>query len=150
QIAQVMPGQAATSFLGKSGLSLSGSGTFNPVEQGKPRASTIDRIPVPKGGLHAPNNVDGRSIHALGPAGSGKFADNAGAQSSAKSNAVHLSTALGEVRLNVQKATHGLAHGGAAAGSIRNAAHGSRDTIWSDSKSGTGVTAGNSGNGNSS
>jgi len=33
QIAQVMPGQAATSFAhGKSGLSLSGSGTFNPIE----------------------------------------------------------------------------------------------------------------------
>jgi len=35
QIAQVLPGQAATSFTnGKSGLSLSGSGTFNPIEQG--------------------------------------------------------------------------------------------------------------------
>ncbi|MGA9088945.1 MAG: FecR family protein, partial [Bradyrhizobium sp.] len=37
QIAQVMPGQVATAFAhGKSGLSLSGSGTFNPIEQGKP------------------------------------------------------------------------------------------------------------------
>jgi hypothetical protein len=49
QIAQVMPGQVATAFAhGKSGLSLSGSGTLNPIEQGKPRASSIDRIPVPK------------------------------------------------------------------------------------------------------
>src|ERR1700740_1029808 len=47
QIAQVMPGQAATSFAsGKPGLSLSGSGTFNPIEQGKPRASSIESIPV--------------------------------------------------------------------------------------------------------
>src|ERR1700740_3355092 len=47
QIAQVMPGQAATSFAhGKSGLSLSGTGTFNPIEQGKPRASSIESIPV--------------------------------------------------------------------------------------------------------
>src|ERR1700748_1430308 len=83
QIAQVMPGQAATSFAnGKSGLSLSGSGTFNPIEQGRPRASTIDRIPVPRGGLHAPNNAgEGKSIHALGPGGSGKLATNAGPQS---------------------------------------------------------------------
>src|SRR5580698_6044988 len=54
QIAQVMPGQAATAFEhGKPGLNLSGSGTFNPIEQGKPRASTIDRVPVPKSGLPA-------------------------------------------------------------------------------------------------
>jgi FecR protein len=149
QIAQVKPGQAATSFAhGKSGLSLSGSGTFNPIEQGKPRASSIDRIPVPKGGLHAPNNAEGKSIHALGPVGSGKLANNAGPQSS--KNVVHLSTALGEVRLNVQKATHGLAHGGTASGSIRNASRESKDTIWSDSKSNAGLNGSSSGNGNSS
>jgi len=156
QIAQVMPGQAATSFAhGKSGLSLSGSGTFNPIEQGKPRASSIDRIPVPKGGLHAPNNAEGKSIHALGAVGSGKLANNAGPQSSktgepVKPNAIRLSTALGEVRLNVQKATHGLAHGGAASGSIPNASRESKDTIWSDSKSNASLNGSGSGNGNSS
>src|SRR6185503_18857648 len=37
QIAQVMPGQHATVFAnGKTGLSLGGSGTFAPIEQGKP------------------------------------------------------------------------------------------------------------------
>jgi hypothetical protein len=155
QIAQVMPGQAATSFAnGKPGLSLSGSGTFNPIEQGKPRASTIDRIPVPRGGLHAPNNPgEGKSIRALGPVGSGKFATNAGPQSSktgapARSNVIRLTNALGEVRLNVQKATHGLAHGGAATGTIRNASRESRDTIWSDNKSNASVNG--NGNGNSS
>jgi hypothetical protein len=156
QIAQVLPGQAATTFAnGKSGLTLSGSGTFNPIEQGKPRASTIDRIPVPRGGLHAPSNLEGKSIHALGPVGSGKFASNAGPQSSKtdaslKSNVIRLSTALGEVRLNVQKATHGLAHGGAASGSIRNAARESRDTIWSEGKSNGSMTASNSGNASTS
>src|ERR1700749_3277982 len=45
QIALVLPGQAATSFEhGNGGLWLSGSGTFNPIEQGKPRASSIERI----------------------------------------------------------------------------------------------------------
>src|SRR5262245_21450447 len=54
QIAQVMPGQSATAFEhGKPGLSLSGTGTFNPIEHGKPRASTIERVPVPKSGLSA-------------------------------------------------------------------------------------------------
>src|SRR3954464_1191769 len=69
QIAQVMPGQAATVFEhGKPGLSLTGAGTFNPIEQGKPRASTIERIPVPKSGLSAPRDAaNGRAIHALGP-----------------------------------------------------------------------------------
>ncbi len=58
QIAQVLPGQAATAFAhGKAGLSLSGSGTFNPIEQGKPRASSIERIPVPKAGLTSPRNA---------------------------------------------------------------------------------------------
>ena len=43
QIALVMPGQVATSFAnGNGGLSLSGSGTFNPVEQGQ-AARVLDR-----------------------------------------------------------------------------------------------------------
>jgi hypothetical protein len=154
QVAQVLPGQAATSFAdGKPGLSLSGSGTFNPIEQGRPRASTIDRIPVPRGGLHAPNSAgEGKSIHALGPVGSGRFATNAGPESKTgapvKPNVIRLTNALGEVRLNVQKATHGLAHGGAAPGTIRNASRESKDTIWSDSKSNASVNG--NGNGNSS
>ena len=58
QIAQVMPGQHATAFAhGKPGLSLSGSGTFNPIEHGKPRTPSIERIPVPRAGLSAPRNT---------------------------------------------------------------------------------------------
>src|SRR4051812_46868134 len=69
QIAQVLPGQSAMAFEhGKPGLSLSGAGTFNPIEHGKPRASTIERTPVPKSGLPAPRNgANGHAIHALGP-----------------------------------------------------------------------------------
>src|SRR5581483_3553766 len=94
QIAQVLPGQKATAFeRGKPGLSLSGSGTFNPIEQGKPRPSSVDRVPVPKGGLSAPRNAaNGETIHAL--AGHG---------------GLRISSALGEVRLDVGKATGGLA-----------------------------------------
>src|SRR5690348_2390892 len=44
QIAQVTPGQSATSFAsGRPGLHLSGSGSFAPIEQGRPRMPTIDR-----------------------------------------------------------------------------------------------------------
>jgi hypothetical protein len=153
QIAQVLPGQAATSFVnGKPGLSLSGSGSFNPIEQGKPRASSIDRVPVPKGGLQAPRNAgDGKTIHAVaGSAGkdskaaSGKPAANpisreAKVDGGNKRGVIRISSALGEVKLNVNKATHGLAHGSAAApGLTRNASRepSNETTIWSDSKPG--------------
>src|SRR3954468_5666869 len=49
QIAQVMAGQHATAFAnGKTGLSLGGTGTFSPIEHGKPRPSSIERVPVPR------------------------------------------------------------------------------------------------------
>ena len=93
QIAQVMPGQRATTFEhGKSGLSLTGSGTFNPIEQGKPRPSPVDRVPVPKGGLSSPRDAaSGQAIHALATHGR-----------------LRISSALGEVKLNFHKVTHGL------------------------------------------
>src|SRR3954447_11775918 len=150
QIAQVLPGQAATVFEhGKPGLSLSGAGTFNPIEHGKPRASSIERVPVPKSGLPAPRNgANGHMIHALGPIDKGTKAAGAlkpsqqaaGAHASkggaAKPGVVRISNSLGEVKLNVHKVTHGLAHGGGAPGQVRNA-HASTETVWSDSKSGT-------------
>ena len=69
QIAQVLPGQHATTFAqGKPGLTLGGSGTFNPIEQGKPRAASIERVPVPKTGLTAPRNAANGSIQHGRPA----------------------------------------------------------------------------------
>jgi FecR protein len=152
QIAQVLPGQTATSFEhGKGGLTLSGSGTFNPIEQGKPRASSIDRIPVPKGGLPAPRgSANGTVIHALGHIGQ-SFASTTDAPSSkpVKPSVIRISSTLGEVKLNVEKATHGLARGSAVPGSVRNAS--SKDTVWSNGGPGTsasnGVSSGNSNSG---
>jgi hypothetical protein len=141
QIAQIMPGQTATSFArGRPGLSLSGSGTFAPIEQGKPRASSIERITVPKGRLLAPNRNagNGEVIHALRGHASFDKPVNA-SREAARANVIHLSRALGEVRLNVGRATHGLAHG-----SVTIASHGralrdaSGTTIWSDNRSGAG------------
>ncbi len=58
QVAQVMPGQHATTFSnGNGGLSLSGSGSFSPIEQGKPRTPSIERVPVPRAGLTAPRST---------------------------------------------------------------------------------------------
>jgi FecR protein len=105
QIAQVMPGQHATTFThGKPGLSLGGSGTLNPIEQGKPRASPVDRLVVPKGGLSAPRNAaNGLSTHALAPFGT--------RHSGIALGGPRISAALGEVKLDFHKVTHGLAHG---------------------------------------
>lgn len=152
QIAQVMPGQVATAFEhGKPGLSLSGSGTLNPIEQGKPRASTIERIPVPKSGLSAPRNAaNGDSIHALGPIGNGIKTAGARAPSrqaigahAPKAGVARISSSLGEVKLNFHKVTHGLARDAVAPGHVRNA-NASTETVWSDSKSSTTTTAANS------
>ncbi|WP_025037653.1 FecR family protein [Bradyrhizobium sp. DOA9] len=147
QVAQVMPGQAATVFEhGKPGLSLSGAGMFNPIEQGKPRVPTIERVPVPKSGLSAPRHAaNGPAVHALGPIDNGnktaaapKPSYQAAAGHVAKPGVVRISSALGEVKLNVHKATRGLAHGGDAPGQVRrgNASSGS-ETVWSDGKTST-------------
>ncbi|MEH2487183.1 FecR family protein [Bradyrhizobium sp. AZCC 2230] len=152
QIAQVMPGQVATAFEhGKPGLSLSGAGTLNPIEQGQPRASTIERVPVPKSGLSMPRNAaNGHAIHALGAIDKGTRTAGAPAQSrqagethAPRSGVVRISSSLGEVKLNFHKVTNGLAHGAVAPGRVRNA-NASTDTVWSDSKSSTTTTASNS------
>lgn len=153
QIAQVMPGQVATALEhGKPGLSLSGAGTLNPIEQGKPRASTIERVPVPKSGLSVPRNAaNGQAIHALGTIDKGTRTAGEPAQShqasethAPKSGVVRISSSLGEVKLNFHKVTNGLAHGAVAPGRVRNAANTNTDTVWSDSKSSTMATAANS------
>jgi hypothetical protein len=144
QIAQVMPGQVATAFAhGKPGLSLSGSGTFNPIEQGKARASSIERVPVPKSGLSAPRDAgNGKFIHALGQAGTLKMGaatlkpQKASGDAPVGRKAVRIAAALGEVRLNFQKVTHGLAHGAVAPGSTKNSSD--KDTVWSDAKASVG------------
>src|SRR2546423_11115491 len=51
QIAQVMPGQRATTLShGNGGLALSRTAAFSPIEQRKPRTPTIERAPGPSAG----------------------------------------------------------------------------------------------------
>ena len=113
QIAQVMQGQSATAFEhGNRGLSLSGSGTFSPIEQSKPRPTSVDRIPVPKGGLSAPRNAaNGRTTNAFAAHGR-----------------LRISSALGEVKVDFNKVTHGLARGSTSAkASSRNIGNNNAD-----------------------
>ena len=151
QIAQVTPGQIATSFAtGKPGLQLSGTGSFAPIEQGRPRTPTIERVPVPKGGLQAPREAKGSLIRTVGPTNVAPASPRAttpadqrqGAAATPKPAGIHISSALGEVSLNIGTATHGLAHGAVPPGA-RNGAD--KKTVWNDTKG----TVGTHGGGNS-
>jgi hypothetical protein len=128
QIAQVMPGQHATTFThGKSGLSLSGSGTFNPIEQGKPRTPTVEPVNIRRAGLTAP-------IHAAN--GTGPQPSRQAGMNSAKPGAIRISSSMGEVRLNFHRVTHGLARDSSpVSGGTRNGANDA--TVWSPSSSTT-------------
>ena len=134
--------------------SLSGAGTFNPIEHGKPRASSIERVPVPKSGLSAPRNAaNGHAIHALGPTDKGTKAATAPKPSqqaagghapkggAAKPGVVRISSPLGEVKLNVHKVTHGLAQAAVPPDRCATRTR-APTTVWSDSKAST--TASNS------
>ena len=139
QIAQVMAGQHATAFAdGKNGLSLGGAGTFSPIEQGTPRAPSIERVPVQRAGLSAPRSAaNGQSAQSSRHAGAHL----------ARHGVTRISSAIGEVRLNVHRVTHGLARDKSAAhGGTRNAAN--RDTVWGSSGSGENSAVANNGQGN--
>jgi hypothetical protein len=136
QIAQVMPGQVATAFAqGKPGLSLSGSGTLSPIEQGRPRASTIQQLMVPKSGLSAPRQAaNGQLNRALGHGNH--------AAAGPRHSATRISASLGEVGLNFHKVTHGLAHGALSTpGSTRSDAN--KDTVWTSREAAATAGAGN-------
>jgi hypothetical protein len=96
RFATILPGQSATvATFGSSSLSISGTGTYNPIEQGEPRASKTTPWTGPK-------DVTPRS----------------GGQSA---EAVRIRTALGQVTLDVHKATNGMVRAATAPGaSVRD------------------------------
>jgi hypothetical protein len=139
QIAQVLPGQAAQSFAhGAQGLALTGTGAFKPIEHGVPRAPTLELIKVPKSGIRTPPTLE-RGRPSTRTAQGAQHQD----ARSAHHSAVRISAPLGEVRLNVQKVTHGLARSTSAAGDTGRRASGQATTIWSapDGQSGTAAAA---------
>ena len=144
QIAQVKPGQHATTFAnGRSGLSLGGSGTFSPIEHGKPRLPSIERVTVPRAGLTAPRNTGiGQAVQSQrngARAMADKTSHRAAGLTAPKHGGIRISSAIGEVKLNVHRVTHGLARDKASlhAGN-RNASN--KDTVWGSSGSGTNST----------
>jgi FecR protein len=146
QIAHVMPGQGAAIVLGgKPGLVLSGSGTFQPIEHGKPRSPGIEPIRVPKGGLTAPGGLSaplhaqtGGATRQTSSGGSiAPVGHNVSLSTTTKPGVVRINSAIGEVKLNFHSVTKGLAHGVAApTGAGRSASTRQDNTsIWSGGQS---------------
>jgi hypothetical protein len=138
QIAQVMAGQHATAFAnGKTGLSLGGTGALAPIEQGKPRAPSVERVPVPRGGFTAIRHAtNGQGVQPSRHA-------------SVQPGVTRISSSIGEVRVNFHRVTNGLAHGAASSGgAARSVAD--TNTVWSSSGSDSAVAnngQGDNGNG---
>jgi FecR protein len=135
QIAQVMPGQhASVSSHGNAGLTLTGHGTLQPIQHGQPRASSVDRVPVPRNGLSAPDRLRSASVQQ----------HHRHAVSGPRHGVVRISSSLGEVKLNFHRATHGLARSAGAVPGTRSAANRDNSTVWGSADTGSG----NNGNGN--
>jgi hypothetical protein len=137
QIAQVMSGQhATTSSSGKAGLSLGGPGMLQPIQPGQPRASSVDRVPVPRNGFTAP-----------GKSGPGSLQQRA--SSVVRPGVVRISSALGEVRVNVNRVTNGLARNAVADTMSRSASNRETSAVGDSGGSGGSNNAnGNGGSGN--
>lgn len=131
QYALVMPGQAArVSAQGRAGLSLSGPGSLSPILQGTPRASSVAPVPVPAGGLTPPRDA-------------------------AKANGgLRIGSAIGDVKLDFQKVTKGLARAETALASAHGqATRTDRAAVWSSGQlvpagNAYGLQSGGNGNGN--
>jgi hypothetical protein len=146
QFVLVLPGQQAqVQSLGNQGLSLSGTGKFNPIEQGVPRPSTIQSVPVPKGGFAMPKEANGQTVHAIRHIGGPAL--NSFASTDSGHNPLHIGASLGEVRINFVKATKGFAHGVVMSPAER---HSAKTADWNSSSSGRGTNGDAPSNGNSS
>jgi len=124
QYAMVLPGQAAqVSLRGAGGLSLQGAGTLSPIQKGAPRESSVKRIPVPRGGLSAPQYTAPNERRAAAPGNSTAERKQVGAKP-----AMRIAMPLGEVKMDFQKVTKGLARGTTVAAVDSRA---SKSTVWS-------------------
>jgi FecR-like protein len=143
QLALVLPGQTAkVSASGSGGLSLSGAGVLSPVRQGERRQSSLQPVAIPRRGLSAPGGVkDGQQVRALGKLGLASGA-----------SFLRIAVPLGDIKLDIQKVTKGLAHGTVNSPSTNG--HAAQQTVWSSGSltPGNGIGAsynlGNNGSGN--
>jgi hypothetical protein len=149
QFALVQPGQAASvSGSGVAGLNLSGSGSFNAIQQGAPRAPTVRPLAVPPGGLVQPASGQ-QARPASGSEGSTPAATVPnGRAGSVGGGVVRIGAPLGEVRVNVHAATGGLARDGNPGQGV-GAARG-QAAFWSTGENAPGnVSSGTGSRGNS-
>jgi hypothetical protein len=122
QFALVQPGQAASvAGTGAAGLWFSGSGQFNPIQQGAPRTPSIRAISVPRDGLSRPPAAGKEERRASAGEPSHRAVSSSG-------GTVRIGTALGEVNVNVQAVTKGLARN---ADATANASGRRQGTTWS-------------------
>jgi hypothetical protein len=130
--ALIAPGQAAkVAARGPGGLSLSGTGTFSPIQHGQPRPSPVQPLTVPRNGLSPPRDAPAwHHVRAHGGPVAGRFADANNGHPSVvhgSGGAIHIGAPLGEVKLDIHKVTHGLARGDVA--TIKSSAF--KQSVWS-------------------
>jgi FecR protein len=123
QHALVLPGQTAqVSLRGSGGLSLGGTGTLSPIQQGTPRTPPAQLVPVPKGGLTTPRGLrEGETVHALH--------EPRNSHVTAVGGQLQIKSSLGQVTLDISKVTHGLAR--ATTSSTMTGGPAAQQTIWS-------------------
>jgi hypothetical protein len=153
QLALVLPGQAAkVSAHGPGGLALTGSGVLSPIRRGEPRQPSVQAVPVPRAGLSAPRSAQGEHVRALGQLSRAGFAGEGAHARVRGQGALRIAVPLGEMRLNVHKATNGLARGTLTLPSATGRS--TQQTVWGSGAltPGNGVGAsynvGNNGSGN--
>jgi hypothetical protein len=118
QYALVLPGQAAKVLArGPGGLSLTGKGQLSPIERGKPRATSVQALAVPKSGLKPLRTAS--SAYAMAPSNSRKGA------------ALRINAPIGEMKVDFHKVTKGLAHG---TGNARAYGANKKESIFSESQ----------------
>ena len=134
QYAIVLPGQAANVARGISGLSLTGSGSFNAIQRGDPRIPPVKLVPVPKGGFAGPTGPSPQlQERQAGSSSVNTPTVNGGAGDQARASATKITAPLGEVRMNVHAVTGGLARDASPPPSAKTNA--AKDTVWSPSQS---------------
>ncbi|MGE7468599.1 FecR domain-containing protein [Bosea sp. NPDC003192] len=112
QFVLVQPGQAASAAGGgAAGLRLSGSGQFNPTQQGAPRTPSIRPISVPREGLPPPAGARREERRASSGEGPGRAVSVGG-------GTVRIGSALGEVRVDAKEVTKGLARNSSDQGAV--------------------------------
>ncbi len=154
QLALVQPGQMAkVATQGTGGLTLSGSGVLSPIRHGEPRSPLVQPAHVPRAGLPAPQGGKGQQVYALAASNRAGFAQGHPGQGRGV-HTLRIAVPLGEMKLDVHKATNGLAHSTSTSSSPGGRA--TQPTLWTSGAltPGNGLGAqyntGNNGSGNGS